>query len=73
MNLEIIYVKCYGFLSFAKNMGTHPEEEIKTASRRAIQKRVKATGDLTGNKIDDKITSVSKKIFKRITFTKWWS
>ena len=51
-------------------MGTHPEEEIKTASRRAIQKRVKATGDLIGNKIDDKITSVSKKIFKRITFTK---
>ena len=34
---------------------------IKTASKRAIQKITEATGDLTGNKIADKITSVSKK------------
>ena len=31
----------------------------KTASKRAIQKTAKATGDLVGNKIADKITSVS--------------
>ena len=33
---------------------------IKTASKRAIQKIVEATGDLTGNKIVDKITIASK-------------
>ena len=34
---------------------------IKTESKRAIQKTAEATGDLTGNKIADKITSASKK------------
>ena len=34
---------------------------IKTDSKRAIQKTTEATGDLIGNKIADKITSVSKK------------
>ena len=66
-----IYVKGYGFLSFAKNMGTHlnnkysqklldtakksTTDEIKTAPKRAIQKTEEATGDLIGNKIADKI------------------
>ena len=36
-------------------------DAIKKASKRAIQKIAKATGDLNGNKIADKITSVSKK------------
>ena len=36
-------------------------DAIKTASNRAIQKTAEATGDLIGNKIADKITSVSKK------------
>ena len=35
-------------------------DAIKTASKRAIQKIAEATGDLIGNKIADKITSVSK-------------
>ena len=72
-----IYVKGYGFLSFAKNMGKSlsnkygqklldsakksTADAIKTASKRAIQKTTEATGDLIGNKIADKITSVSKK------------
>ena len=72
-----IYVKGYGLLSFAKNMGKNLSKKysqklldsakksttdaIKTASKRAIQKTAEATGDLTGNKIADKITSVSKK------------
>ena len=72
-----IYVKGYGFLSFAKNMGKRLSNKygqkildstkksttdvIKTASKRAIQKTAEATGVLTGNKIADKITSVSKK------------
>ena len=36
-------------------------DAIKTASKRAIQKTAEPTGDLIGNKIADKITSVSKK------------
>ena len=71
-----IYVKGYGFLSFAKNIGKSlsnkygqklldsakksTTDAIKTASKRAIQKTAEATGDLIGNKIADKITSVSK-------------
>ena len=34
---------------------------MKTASKRAAQKTAEATGDLTVNKIADKITSISKK------------
>ena len=72
-----IYVKGYGFLSFAKNMGKSLSNKyspkildsakksttdiIKTASKRAIQKTAETTGGLIGNKIADKITSVSKK------------
>ena len=71
-----IYVKGYGFLSFAKSMGTHlsnkydqklldsakksTTDALKTASKRAISKTAEATGDLIGNKVADKITSVSK-------------
>ena len=33
-------------------------DAIKTASKRAIQKTAKVAGDLVGNKIADKITSV---------------
>ena len=74
---ERIYVKGYGFLSFAKNMGKSlsnkygqkffdsskksTTDAIETASKRAIQKTPEATGDLIGNKIADKITSSSKK------------
>ena len=36
-------------------------DAIKTASKRAIQKTVEATGNLIGNKIADKMTCVSKK------------
>ena len=77
-----IYVKGYGFLSFAKNMGKYLSNKygqklfnsakkstidvIKTASKRAIQKTAKATGDLIGNKIADKITSVSKRSTKEL-------
>ena len=35
-------------------------DAIKTASKRAIQKTAKATIDVTGNKIADKVTSISK-------------
>ena len=41
-------------------------DAIKTASKRAIQKTAEAIGDLVGNKIVDKITSVSKKSTKKL-------
>ena len=36
-------------------------DAIKTASRREVQKIAEAFGDLSGNKIADKITTASKK------------
>ena len=76
-----IYVKGYGFLSFAKNMGKSlsnkygqklldsakksTTDAIKTASKRAIQKTAEATGDLIGNKIADKITNVSTELHSK--------
>ena len=66
------YVKGYGFLSFARNFGdkygkklmgtaTKTRIDAKTASKRVVQKKtVEATGDLIGNKIADKITSIGK-------------
>ena len=72
-----IYVKGYGFLIFAKNMGKNlsskygqklldsakkwSADAIKTALKRAMQKSAEVTGDLTRNKIAEKVTSVSKK------------
>ena len=50
-------------LDSAKKSTTHA---IKTASKRAIQKIAEAAGDLIGNKIADKITSVSKKSTKEL-------
>ena len=41
-------------------------DAIKTTSKRAVQKTAVATGDLIGNKIADKITSVSKKSPKEL-------
>ena len=73
MNQEIEYVKRYGFMSFARSMSNKygkklvdaakksATDAIKTDSKRAIQKTAEATGDLVGNKIADKITSISKK------------
>ena len=71
---DSIYVQGYGFLSLAKNMGKglsnkyaqklldsakrYTTDSIKTASKTANQKTAETTGDLFGNKIADKITSV---------------
>ena len=46
------------FLIVLKNL---QQVQKKTASKRAIQKTGQETEDLIGNKIADKITSVSKK------------
>ena len=73
-----VYMKGYGFMSFARGLsnkygkklvGTAKKsttDAIITASKRAIQKTAEATGDLVGNKIADKITSVSKKSTKKL-------
>ena len=69
------YVKGYGFLSFAKNVGKNLSNKysqklldsaknsttdiVKLASKRAIHKTAEATGDLIGNEIADKITKAS--------------
>ena len=75
---EHMYVKDYGFLSFAKNIGKNLSNKynqklfdsakqyttnaINTASKRTMQKQVEATGDLIGNKIADKIEVFQKKL-----------
>ena len=67
-------MKRYGLLSFAKNMGKNLSNKYgqklldsaakiynrcnKNSIGRAIQKTAEATGDLIGNKIAVKITSV---------------
>ena len=75
-----IYVKGYRFMSFARSMSNKYGKKLvdtakisatgaaKTASKRAIQKTVQATGDLVVNKIADKITSISKKVYKEISY-----
>ena len=66
------YVKGYGFLSFARKfddkygkklMDTATKTIIdaeRTAYKRVVQKTAEATGDLIGNKMADKITSIGK-------------
>ena len=66
------YVKGYGFLSFSrkfgdkygkKSMDTATKTGIdasKIASKRVVQKTREAKGDIIGNKIAAKITSISK-------------
>ena len=66
------YIKGHGFMSFAKNFGDKygkklmdsatktGKEFAKTTGKKVIRKSAEATGDLVGNKIADKITSVGK-------------
>ena len=67
------YVNGYGFLSFAKNFSDKYSKSLmdkgieisrkfaKTAGKKILKETAKATGDLIGNKIADKITTASKK------------
>ena len=66
------YVKGYGYLSFARKLGDKYGKKLintatktgidaaKTASKRVVLRGAEATGDLIGNKIADKITSIGK-------------
>ena len=71
-----VYVKGYGFLSFAKNMGKslsnkygqkalkdlqHSAKRSTTYAIKTVSKTAKATGDLIGNKIVKKIASILNK------------
>ena len=67
------FVKGYGVLSFARNFSDKYSKSLmdkgidvskkfaKTAGKKILKETAKATGDLIGNKIADKITSASKK------------
>ena len=79
-----IYVKSFGFLSFAKTIGTHlsnkfsqklhystkesTTDAIKTVSKRVIEKTAEATGDLICNKVAYKLKNIFK-ISKGIAFS----
>ena len=64
-----IYMKGYGFISFAINFSDKYSKSLidkginvrktfaKTAGKRILKESAKATGDLIGNKIADKITA----------------
>ena len=64
-----IYMKRYGFMSFARNFSDKYSKSLidkgidvsknfaKTAGKRILKKSAKATGDLIGNKIADRITA----------------
>ena len=66
------FVKGYGFMSFTRNFSDKYSKSLldkgidvsktfaKTAGKKILQETAKATGDLIGNKISDKITSASK-------------
>ena len=66
------YVQGYSFLSFATKLGDRYGKKLieaatntgivaaKTASKTIVQKAAEATGNLMGNEIADKITSVGK-------------
>ena len=63
------YVKGYGFMSFARNFSDKNSKSLmekgidlsktfaNTAGKKILKKTAKATGDLIGNKVADKITA----------------
>ena len=60
------YVKCYEFLSFAKNIGKYATKFAKNMDNKYSQKHLDSakkstTVYLAGNKIPDRVTSLSKK------------
>ena len=68
------FVKGYGFMSFARNFSDKHSKSLMdkgidvsktfatTGGKNILKETAKATGDLIGNKIADKITSASKKM-----------
>ena len=72
------YVKGYGFISFARDFSDKYSKSLmdkgidvsnkfaNTAGEKILKKTAEVTGDLIGNKIADKITSVSKKSHEEV-------
>ena len=72
------YVKGYGFMSFARNFSDKYSKSLidkgidvsinftKTAGKKILKETAKATGDLIGIKIADKITSASRKLHDEV-------
>ena len=56
-----IYVKGYGFLSFAKNMGTHATKVAKTLSSKYSQKLL----DTAKTSTTDAIKTASKRAIQK--------
>ena len=64
------FVKGHGFMSFARNFNDKYGKSLidaskkfdKTAGKQILKETAKATGDLIGNKIADKITAKPSKI-----------
>ena len=65
MNREIIYVKGYGFLSFAKNMGRHANKVAKSLSSKYIQKLL----DSAKKSATDAIKTASKRAIQKTAET----
>ena len=61
-----IQIKKLKLFDHAKQSAT---DTFKTSSKRALQKTAKATSDLIGNKIANKITGVSKSSQQNISET----
>ena len=61
MNLKREYVKGYGFLSFAKNMGTDATKVAKNLSNKYSQKRL----DTAKNSTTDAIKTASKRVIQK--------
>ena len=63
-----IPVKGYVFLKFAKNLSNKYSQNLTDTAKkleRAIQKTAEAKGDLIGNKISDKVRSVSTELHSK--------
>ena len=72
------FIKGYGFMSFARSFSDKYSKSlmdkeidvskkfVKTAGKKILKETAKATGDLIGNKIADKITSTSKKSYDEV-------
>ena len=61
MHLEIGYIKIYGFLSFAKNMGTHATKVVKNVSNKYSQKLFDSVKKLA----TDIIKTASKRVIQK--------
>ena len=63
-----IYVKGYGFLSFAKNIGKNVTKVSKSMSNKYSQKLL----DRAKKSTTDAIKTTSKRAFQKTSRSNWW-